>query len=1182
MISVLTLNIQGLRSLTSRQTLIEWLNCFGPDIVCLQETHAKTEQEFASWFSNANPNIRNKFKYKCISSPGKARSCGVAILFKPDFEILNTARDETGRFVSIDLCRNGFSFQIVCLYAPNTRQPAQAFFESMYPGISTDIPVFLCGDYNTVVDADLDRFGCNPNSPWAYNWSPTLTDLMSSFDLSDAWRFKHPTTSEFSWHRPNGLQKSRIDMVWMPHNLLDCVKSIEIFPFFRSDHSYVYLEFVPPAGIDRGPGLWKFNTSHLEDEAFCTSIVKCWTDWQMERARFSCLSSWWDAGKVRLKRLIRKYSRAKASEHKQKVKMLNSSIYHAQRRIDNGEQLHGLLEDVKAELAAELLKEAQGAQLRASTQWAEEGESSSAYFLRQEKIQGKRRLIGRIRRPDGSVAEDTIGILRVWQDFYFGLFSSQPLEEEEQNFFLEKLERKLSPDDAEFCEGTLSVQECLRALKAMPSGRSPGIDGFPAEFFLHFWDVLGTDLVAVLNSCYQLGSLSPSQRSGAITLLFKKDDPLDTKNWRPISLLCVDYKILAKALSNRLLRVIHKIVSPDQSCGIPGRFMGENLRLLLDIVHQANSEDLPGAILSLDQEKAFDRVEWSYMLKVLTHMGFGSSFCRWVSLLYSNVSSAVLVNGFLSESFPVSRGVRQGCPLSPLLYVLVAESLACAIRSDPQVDGFPLPRTRSSAKISQYADDTSVFVSSDNSIRALFHLFQRYELASGAKLNQTKCHGLLIGSWKSRTSLPVTLQWSSSHIIALGCRIGNDGIINWEPLVKKLTNLITSWKHRSLSFQGRSLIVNVLGLSRFCYLASVGVMPKRVITNVNKLVFSYVWAKAYEPIRRSSLSLPPKEGGLGIVNIDHKISSLHALWMVRFLLQPKGGWQSFFNNSLREHLRIPSNLTTFAFLQQNNLIDSHIKELPPFYRSVVFVWKSLRATFTNNEWLIPTTPTPTKLADLTARKIYRFLLRTSTPHHRCLDKFAEWQFPPIDWPAVWASLSLWRHVRPIRDSNWQIFHVALPTKDRLIRFRMNVPDPLCHCGVPESFLHIFLECPTSIVLLKWFFAILKDFNPSAAPPTPMVVLFGFYNMSHIPCCFTALLGIVRHRIWLLRNSYVFEHTVPDCPSAIAAIKSSFRFLLRLQKRHCSASVFNKEWLAGGVIGSISPSSHIRFRPDLSR
>ena len=125
--------------------------------------------------------------------------------------------------------------------------------------------------------------------------------------------------------------------------------------------------------------------------------------------------------------------------------------------------------------------------------------------------------------------------------------------------------------------------ECLIALRNMAVNKSPGVDGLPAEFYMKFWDIMGADLVQVFNDCYVSGKLSLTQRSGATTLLYKKGDILNTVNWRPITLLCSEYKIAANALGNRLLRVIASVVSPDQSCGIPGRFMGENVRLLHDL-----------------------------------------------------------------------------------------------------------------------------------------------------------------------------------------------------------------------------------------------------------------------------------------------------------------------------------------------------------------------------------------------------------------------------------------------------------------------------------------------------------------------------------------------------------------------------------------------------------------------
>ena len=141
-------------------------------------------------------------------------------------------------------------------------------------------------------------------------------------------------------------------------------------------------------------------------------------------------------------------------------------------------------------------------------------------------------------------------------------------------------------------------------------------------------------------------------------------------------------------------------------------------------------------------------------------MNFGVFFCNWVSLFYTSISSSVLVNGEQSQPFYVARGVRQGCPLSSLLYVIMAETLANVIISDPLIDGFYLPGHQP-VKIFQYAGDTSIVVMSNQALKQAFEVFRRYELASGAKLNVTKSYELLVGSWTSRKNLPVALDWSS-------------------------------------------------------------------------------------------------------------------------------------------------------------------------------------------------------------------------------------------------------------------------------------------------------------------------------------------------------------------------------------------------------------------------------------
>ena len=132
---------------------------------------------------------------------------------------------------------------------------------------------------------------------------------------------------------------------------------------------------------------------------------------------------------------------------------------------------------------------------------------------------------------------------------------------------------------------------------------------------------------------------------------------MDPRNWRPITLLNVDYKLASRAIVGRLLKVIHLLVAEDQTCGVPGRFIGENVALLRDVVSFASSSRTPVAILSLDQEKALDRVDWGFMRSTLVAMGFGPSFVAWVDLFYHRVQSCVNVNGYVSAFFNLSRGV---------------------------------------------------------------------------------------------------------------------------------------------------------------------------------------------------------------------------------------------------------------------------------------------------------------------------------------------------------------------------------------------------------------------------------------------------------------------------------------------------------------------------------------------
>ena len=177
--------------------------------------------------------------------------------------------------------------------------------------------------------------------------------------------------------------------------------------------------------------------------------------------------------------------------------------------------------------------------------------------------------------------------------------------------------------------------------------------------------------------------LSISQRRGAISLIPKEDtSTLELGNWRPITLLNVDYKILARMIAKRIESSLPNTIHSDQTGFIKGRYIGQNVRLLNNLMEYTEVNKLPGILLFIDFRKAFDTLEWKFIHNTLAVFNFGSNIRKWISTLYCNIESGVMNAGIMTNYFQVSRGVRQGCPLSPLLFVLAVEILAANVRQD--------------------------------------------------------------------------------------------------------------------------------------------------------------------------------------------------------------------------------------------------------------------------------------------------------------------------------------------------------------------------------------------------------------------------------------------------------------------------------------------------------------------
>ena len=372
----------------------------------------------------------------------------------------------------------------------------------------------------------------------------------------------------------------------------------------------------------------------------------------------------------------------------------------------------------------------EGKILRSKVEWYEQGEKNTKHFLSLEKRNKAKTHLRKLLTEYNHEIIEPKEILNNIESFYSGLYSQKNAKTLEDclGFMSSIVSPTLTAEEQASCEGYLTVNECYNALKQLGSSKTPGMDGLTKEFYLAFWDVVHSDLISRMpQQVLRQRDVEYLQQQVVITLLEKpgKDKRL-LSSWRPISLINVDTKICSKALSNRVCKVITKLVDSDQEAFIKGRNIEDSIRLIDDLMDFTIENNKSLILFAADFEKAFDSIEHNFILASLMHFGFGKDFIKWISVLLCGNHTCVLNNGFATNLFSIARGTKQGDPISPYLFILVIEILASSVRQNSLIEGIWLGGKHK--KLELFADDSTFFLKDLASLDLVLKSMQEFYL----------------------------------------------------------------------------------------------------------------------------------------------------------------------------------------------------------------------------------------------------------------------------------------------------------------------------------------------------------------------------------------------------------------------------------------------------------------------
>eukprot|EP00253_Pinus_taeda_P010319 PITA_10319 len=797
---------------------------------------------------------------------------------------------------------NSNAFLCINVYSPQKLEDKLSFLDNLH-NIIRRYPSSKCifgGDFNMITTllekkGGLRKLGRDAEAFVSFIESTKLVDVI-------------PKSGSFTWNNRRGGDKliaSRLDRFLISESILldGTIIESDILPSGGSDHWPVSL-MVEVSGTPRNKP-FRFEKFWLDHPNFQEMIKKCWSE-PLEGSGSKMFN------------LQRKLKLTK--QHiKDWNKNVFGNIFQEKIILENKlEQLHK--QGIGGNLSAEALEQerllsqqwhsrcAQEETLwkqKSRIQWLKEGEMNTKFFHRTALDRRSNNRILELKSETGEMLKNHNEISARLTD-HFKLIAQEPHINKENVIkdLTEAIPRIIIADQNWALCRKITMEEIEEAIRSMPNDKAPGSDGFTINFYKACWNTVKQDVWEVVEDSRRSGTILKSLNSTFLALIPKTEEAKTPDKFRPIALCNVIYKIISKLIASRMKTILPGIISEEQSGYVEGRQIFDNILLAQEMIHSLHSRKIAGMLMQLDLSKAYDKVSWRYLEAILKAFGFCSSWINWVMALIRSPRYSILINGAPSGFFAPSRGIRQGDPLSPFLFIILMEGLSRTIAKrqvDGKIQGLKPIRSLRATTHQQFVDDTMLHgtptVKEAVAYREILDLFSQ---ASGMDINFSKSTIFFFNTHptvQSHLARLLGFRISSLPSKYLGAPLSLKPWKKelWEGILANLKKKCSLWTVRALNLSGRLVLAKAVLQAIPHYLLSLLPAPKGILQQIRNIQRTFLWSgngekKKWALVAWNKLCMSKSRGGLNLVDPEVLNCTCGAKLWWRWIENPTLPW----------------------------------------------------------------------------------------------------------------------------------------------------------------------------------------------------------------------------------------------------------------------------------------------------